>query len=54
MLNKIKAICFTMARTKDTLQYYISGMLVPEENNCKYLAIILRSGLSWAGQVNLR
>ena len=35
--KKSKAIFFTRARTKDTLQYYLSRMLVPEENSCKYL-----------------
>ena len=50
--NKSKVICFTRARTKDTLQHYLLCMLVPEENSCKYLGIILRSDLSWADQVN--
>ena len=50
--NKSKVICFTRARTKDTLQHYLLCMLVPEENSCKYLGIILRCALSWADQVN--
>ena len=50
--NKSKAIRFTRARTKDTLQSSLSGMLVPEENSCKYLGIILSIDLSWANKVN--
>ena len=45
--NKSKAILFTAARTKDTLQYYLPGVLVPVQNR-----INLRSHLSWADQVN--
>ena len=50
--SKSKAICFTRARTKVSLNYYLMGMLVPEASSCKYLGIILRSDLSWADQVN--
>ena len=42
-----------MARTKDTLQYYLPDTLVPEENSCKYLRIILFSDLSWGGSSKL-
>ena len=50
--SKSKAICFTRARTKVPLNYYLMGMFVPEASSCKYLGIILRSDLSWADQVN--
>ena len=50
--SEIKAICFTRARAKVPLNYYLMGMLVPEASSCKYLGIILRSDLSWADQVN--
>ena len=33
-------------------QYYLPGMLVLEENSCKYLAINLHSDFSWVDQVN--
>jgi len=47
-----KAIRFTRARVKDTLNYSLLGTLIPEASSCKYLGIILRSDLSWADQVN--
>lgn len=50
--SKSKAICFTRARTKVPLNYYLLDTLVPEASSCKYLGIILRSDLSWADQVN--
>jgi len=52
--SKSKAIRFTRARVKDTLNYSLMGTLIPEASSCKYvyLGIILRSDLSWADQVN--
>ena len=50
--SKSKAIRFTRARVKDSLNYSLLGTLIPEASSCKYLGIILRSDLSWADQVN--
>ena len=47
-----KAILFTRARVKYPLNYPLMDTLIPEASSCKYLGIILRSGLSWADQVN--
>ena len=46
--SKSKAIRFTRARVKDTLNYSLMGILIPEASSCKYLGIILRTDLSWA------
>ena len=48
-----KVICFTRARTKVPLNYYLLGLLVPEVSSCKYLGIILCSDLSWVDQVKI-
>ena len=50
--GKSKAIRFTRARVKGTLNYSLMGTLIPEASSCKCLGIILRSDLSWADQVN--
>jgi hypothetical protein len=50
--SKSKAIRFTRARAKDTLNYSLMGKVIPQTSSCKYLGIILRSDLSWADQVN--
>ena len=50
--SKSKEICFTRARTKVPLNYYLLGMLIAEASSCKYLGMNLRSDLSWADQVN--
>ena len=50
--SKSKAIRFTRARVKDTLNYSLMDTLIPEASSCKYLGIILRSDLNWADQVN--
>jgi hypothetical protein len=50
--NKSKAVCFTRARKKDPLKYFLLGTLVPEASSYKYLGIIIRSDLNWADQVN--
>ena len=50
--NKRKAIIFTRVSKWAPLNYYLLGMLVPVASSCKYLAIILRSELSWTDQVN--
>jgi hypothetical protein len=50
--SKNEAIRFTKARVKDPLNYSLMGTLIPEASSCKYLGIILRSNLIWAGQVN--
>jgi hypothetical protein len=50
--SKSKEIRFTRARVKDPLNYFLTDTLIPNEGSCKFLGIILRSVLSWAGQVN--
>jgi len=50
--SKSKAVRFTRARVKDPLNYSLMNALIPEASSCKYLGIILRSGLSWADRVN--
>ena len=50
--SKSKAIRFTRARVKDTINYSLMGTLIPEASRCKYLGIILRSDLSWVDEVN--
>ena len=50
--GKSKAVRFTRARIKDSLNYSIMGTLIPESSSCKYLGLILRSDLSWAYHVN--
>jgi hypothetical protein len=50
--SKSKEIRFAGARVKDPLNYSLMGTLIPEASSCKHLGIILRSGLSWADQVN--
>jgi hypothetical protein len=49
---KSKAVCFTKARLMDSLNYSLGNIVIPKANSCKYLGIILRSGLSWADQVH--
>jgi hypothetical protein len=36
----------------EALNYSLGDTVIPKANICKYLGIILRSGLSWADQVN--
>ena len=50
--SKSKAIRFTRASVEDPLNYSLMDTLIPEASSCKYLGIILRSGLSWADQIN--
>jgi hypothetical protein len=50
--SKSKAFRFTRTRVKDPLDYSLANTLIPEASSCKYLGIILRSGLSWVDQVN--
>jgi hypothetical protein len=50
--TKSKVVCFTTARVKEPPNYTLGGTVIPEASNCKYLAIILRSDLSWSDQVN--
>ena len=52
--NKSKALSFTRARVKDTLNYSLGDQMIPEASFCKYLGIIIRSDLSWADQVNFK
>jgi hypothetical protein len=49
--RKSKAVSFTKARVKDSLNYFWGDQKIPEASRCKYLGIILRSDLSLAGQV---
>jgi len=50
--NESKALSFTRARVKDPLNYSLGDQKISEASCCKYLGIIVRSGLSWADQVN--
>jgi hypothetical protein len=50
--SKSKAVRFSRARVKDSLNYSLMDALIPEGSICKYLRPILRSDLSWADQVN--
>ena len=50
--SKSKAIRFTRARVKDPLNYSLLGTFIPEASSCKYLGIILRSGLICSDQIN--
>ena len=42
--SKCKAVRFTRARVKDSLNYTLGHQLIPEASSCKYL--------SWADLVN--
>jgi hypothetical protein len=50
--SKSKAARFTRARVKDPLNYSLMDTLIPEASSCKYLGIILHTGLRLADQVN--
>jgi len=50
--NKSKALIFTRVRLKVRLNYSLGDQKIPETTCCKYLGIIIRSGLRWADQVN--
>jgi hypothetical protein len=50
--NKSKALSFTRARVKDTLNYSFGDQKIPEASCCKYLGIIIRSDLSWDDLIN--
>ena len=52
--GKSKAIEFARARVKNPLDYSLGDQRIPEKSSCKYLGIILRSGLNWVDQVNYR
>ena len=49
---KTNAVSFLRARVKDPLYYSLLDQVIPEANSCKYLGIILRSGLSWTDHIN--
>ena len=44
--SKCKAVRFTKARVKDSLNYTLGAQLIPEASSCKCLGIILRSDLN--------
>jgi hypothetical protein len=50
--GKSKAIRFTRARVKNSLNYSLGDQNIPEESSCKYLRIILRNDLYWVDPVN--
>ena len=50
--GKSKAVSFTKARVKDSLNYFWGDQKIPGASRRKYLGIILRSDLNWAGQVS--
>jgi len=47
-----KAVSFTRARVKFSLNYFLGDQRIPEASSCQYLGIIIRSDLSWVDQVN--
>jgi len=50
--GKSRAVRFTRARVKDSLNYFCGDQRIPEASSCKYLRIIIRRDLSWADQLN--
>jgi hypothetical protein len=50
--SKCKAVRFTRARVKNSLNYTTGDQLIPEASICKSLEIIFHSDLSWADHVN--
>jgi hypothetical protein len=52
--DKSKAVSFTRALVKVSLNYLLVDQRNPQASSCKYLGIILRSDLNWADQVNYR
>jgi hypothetical protein len=50
--SKSKALSFTRAQVKDSLNYTLRDEKILEDSSCKYLGIIIHSELSWADQVN--
>jgi len=50
--DKSKAVSFTKARVKEQITYYFVEQLIPEASSFKYLGIIRRNDLNWAGHVN--
>jgi len=50
--RKSKAVSFTKTRVKEKLTYHLGDQLIPEENNFKYLGLIIRSDLNWTDHVN--
>lgn len=50
--GKSKAINFTTAQVKNSLNYFLGDQRIPEASSCKYLGIIVSSELSWADLVN--
>ena len=49
-----KAIRATKARVKNPLGYSLGDQNLPEASSCKYLGMIIRSGLKWVDQENYR
>jgi hypothetical protein len=50
--GKIKAVSFTRARVKDSLNQSLLDRVIPQASSCKYLGIILRSDLSCIDHVH--
>jgi hypothetical protein len=50
--GKSKAVIFTSARVKEQLKYSLGDQRVLEGSSCKYLGIIIPSGLIWADQLS--
>jgi hypothetical protein len=50
--GKSKSVSFTKARVMERIKYYFGDQLILEANSFKYLGIIMRSDLNWAGLVN--
>ena len=50
--SKCKEVRFTRVRVEDPLNCSLMDTLILEATSCKYLGIILRGDLNWAGHVN--
>jgi hypothetical protein len=48
--GKSKAVTFTGALIKVSLNYLLVDQRIPQASSCKYLGIILLSNLNWADQ----
>ncbi|KAJ4432824.1 hypothetical protein ANN_21463 [Periplaneta americana] len=50
--SKSKSITFCKTREETTLNYEFSGVVIPQEQCCKYLGVYLNSKLSWGEHVD--
>jgi hypothetical protein len=50
--SKCKTVRFTKTRFKNPPGYSLGDKNIPEASICKYLGIILQSGLNWVNQLD--